>query len=127
MNERNTPYVAEAIDYMTQVGHATNADLLERLRSKYSDLTATTIHRITARLVERSKLAIAPVANGNVKRFDANIEPHDHFHCGNCDMLRDVVIADEIRPILERSIGGDCRISGNLVISGLCKSCSKEK
>ena len=112
---------------MVQAGHATNADLLEKLQSSYPNVTATTIHRITTRLVERGKLAVAPVANGNVLRFDANIEPHDHFHCSSCDMLRDTNVADKIRPALEQSIGEGCSISGNLVISGLCKNCNKEK
>lgn len=111
---------------MESAHHATNLEILEHLQKTYSDVSATTVHRITTRLVERGKLALAPAAKGNVMRFDVNTEPHDHFLCSNCDMLRDTNVASEIRPLIEQSIGDGCSISGNLVVSGLCKKCNKE-
>ena len=125
MSERVTHYTESVLTRMLQVGHATNGELLEYLRVDHPELSATTVHRITARLVERGKLAVAPVAAGNVMRFDAATAQHDHFHCRGCDLLRDTMIAESIRPILEDSIGDGCRVSGNLVISGLCKNCNK--
>jgi Fe2+ or Zn2+ uptake regulation protein len=126
MIERSTRYVKDVQDFLGHVGHATNIEILEHLQKTYTDVSATTVHRITARLVERGKLSLAPAAKGNVMRFDANTESHDHFLCSNCDMLRDTDVADDIRPLIEKSIGDGCKISGNLVISGLCKKCNKE-
>ncbi len=126
MSERSTRYTKAVQGYLTEVGHATNVEVLEYLQKSYADVSATTVHRITTRLIERGKLAMAPIAKGNVMRFDINTEPHDHFVCSNCDMLRDTHIASAIRPLLEESIGDGCQISGNLVVSGLCKKCSKE-
>ncbi|HEY8992945.1 MAG TPA: transcriptional repressor [Candidatus Microsaccharimonas sp.] len=126
MIERSTRYIKDVEEYLKKTGHSSNGEILESLRKRYADISATTVHRITARLVERGKLSLAPVAKGNVTRFDALVEPHDHFLCRNCDMLRDTNVADDIRPILEKSIGDGCVISGNLVITGVCKKCSKE-
>ncbi len=126
MTERLTRYVKDVEDYLKKTRHSSNGEILEHLQKKYADVSATTVHRITTRLVERSKLSLAPVAKGNVMRFDTSSEPHDHFLCSNCDMLRDVNVADGIRPILEQSIGDGCSISGNLVITGLCKKCTME-
>ncbi len=122
-----TRYTQDVLEHVARIGHATNSELLGHLNASYPELSATTVHRITARLVERGTLAIAPVASGGVMRFDANTTEHDHFHCSSCDMLRDTTIADKIRPVLEQSIGEGCRITGSLVISGLCKNCNNEE
>lgn len=125
MKERTTKYVSDALMYIGRVGHATNTDILEHLRNTYPNVTATTVHRMTARLVERKQLALAPAALGNAMRFDTNTTPHDHFQCSNCGLLRDASIADVVRPIIEKSVGDGCRISGRLVITGLCKKCNE--
>jgi len=126
MIERATRYVDEIEDYLLEKGHSTNIDILEYMQKKHAAISATTIHRITTRLVERGKFSVAPVTKGSSMRFDINTDPHDHFLCSNCDMLRDTNVANDIRPILEQSIGDGCSISGNLVITGLCKKCHKE-
>lgn len=126
MTERMTQYIKDVESYLLEKGHSSNVEILEYLQKKYSAISATTIHRITTRLVERGKVSLAPVTKGNAMRFDANTEAHDHFLCSNCDMLRDTNVADDIRPILEQSIGDGCSISGNVVITGLCKKCNKE-
>lgn len=122
--KRSTKYVIAVKEYLTVAGHATNNDILEDLRQKYKDLSATTIHRITARLLDRGEISLAPAANDNSMRFDANIMPHDHFKCTECGSLRDANIKSKIQPILEAAIGGGCNISGRLTISGLCNKCS---
>lgn len=126
MIERSTQYVEDIENYLSEKGHSSNVEILGYLQKKYAAISATTIHRITTRLVERGKLSLAPATKGNAMRFDANTEAHDHFLCSNCDMLRDTNVADNIRPVLEQSIGDGCSISGNLVITGLCKKCNKE-
>ena len=126
MTERSTRYVRDVQGYFEKKRHATNVEVLDYLQKKYPHVSATTVHRITSRLVERGKLALAPMAKGNVMRFDATTTQHDHFVCSNCDMVRDAHVADAIRPILEESIGEGCQISGSLVVTGLCKKCNKE-
>jgi Fe2+ or Zn2+ uptake regulation protein len=109
------------------MGHATNVELLELLHKKYPKVSATTLHRITTRMVERGELQIAPPGPGNVLRFDANTSQHDHFMCTNCRMLRDAQLREMVRPEIEKSIGDDCRLSGRLTVTGLCKNCTEEK
>lgn len=111
---------------MSQQGHATNVELLGRLRAIYPGLSATTVHRITARMVERGELQMAPSSRDNNMRFDANLSPHDHFMCDQCGLLRDANLGDIVRPEIERAIGSDCSISGSLTVSGICKQCHKE-
>lgn len=124
--ERTTKYVLAVKEYLAHAGHATNAELLLALQQQYPQLSATTIHRITARLIERGEILLAPAGKDNVLRFDANKVPHDHFMCLNCGLLRDASLDQKVRPLIEESIGDGCKISGRLIVSGLCKNCNQK-
>jgi Fur family peroxide stress response transcriptional regulator len=121
---RQTKYCNAIKSTLTDKGHATNNELLVELRKSFAELSATTVHRATARLASRGEVGLAPATKDGSMRYDANIKPHDHFLCNNCDMLRDTDVKHKITPILESSII-DCQISGRLTISGTCKNCIK--
>ena len=123
VTSRQTKYCQAIEQTLSHLGHATNLELLNKLNKFYPNLSATTIHRATARLAERGLIAIAPSDINGSMRYDSNIMPHDHFQCSGCGVLRDTDIKDQVAPILESTIG-DCNISGRLVIVGLCKKCS---
>jgi Fur family transcriptional regulator, peroxide stress response regulator len=120
---RQSKYCQEIMRVMQGLKHATNAELHTSLKQKYPELSATTVHRATARLAERGNLCIAPPANDGSVRYDANIKPHDHFMCTKCGFVQDINIKDSIMPILESSIK-ECCLTGSLTIGGTCKSCS---
>lgn len=124
--DRTTKYISAVRELMTKFGHATNAELLTHLQINYPSLSATTVHRITARMTERGELQLAPTGRDNALRYDANLAPHDHFHCDSCGLLRDADLGSLIRPQIEKAIGSDCSISGSLTVSGICKQCHKE-
>jgi Fur family transcriptional regulator, peroxide stress response regulator len=120
---RQTKY-CDAIEVAIAMrGHATNAELIALLRKQFPDVSATTVHRASARLAERGVIAVAPATKDGSMRYDANVQPHDHFMCSVCDAIRDTDIKDKVTPVLEAAIEG-CNISGRLTISGLCKQCS---
>ncbi len=121
--ERQTKYCLAIEDTLKVMGHATNVELLRSLRATYPELSATTVHRATARLASRGKIAIAPLTRDGSIRYDSTTTPHDHFQCVSCGTLRDTDVKDKITPILECSMG-DCSISGRLTISGVCKQCN---
>lgn len=122
INQRQTKYCKSIEHALSQCGHATNAELLKVLHERYPDVSATTVHRATARLAERGAIATAPPALDGSMRYDANTSPHDHFCCTKCGMLKDADIKDKITPILKASIK-DCGISGRLTVTGICNKC----
>jgi len=122
---RQTKYCQAIENLLVSLGHATNTKLLVELRKLYPDVSATTVHRATARLALQGKIAVAPSSIDGSMCYDANVAPHDHFQCTSCGALRDTDIKDSVVSILESSLD-DCRISGRLTINGLCKQC-KEK
>lgn len=125
ITQRQTKYCQAIEVSLTNMGHATNNELLIELRKSYPDLSATTVHRATARLAARGTIAIAPTSHDGSMRYDTNVVPHDHFLCTNCGILRDTDVKNKMIPILESTIG-DCHISGRLTISGICKKCKEE-
>jgi len=124
-HERTTRYTIRVRETMEKMGHATNGELLAALHDAFPHLSATTIHRITTRMVERGELRLAPSGSDNNLRFDANTTAHDHFMCEKCGILKDASIGEQLRPQIEAAIGDDCSISGNLTVSGICKECRR--
>lgn len=123
--QRQTKYCQAIETMLNRLGHATNAQLLAELRQTYPELSATTVHRATARLAARGVIALAPPSRDGSRRYDANTRPHDHFECASCDLLRDTDVKAKLIPVLESTID-DCHISGRLTISGNCKQCKGE-
>ena len=124
VQSRQTKY-CEASEHALKIkGHASNSELIMLLRESFPEVSATTVHRATARLASRGKIALAPPTIDGSMRYDANVQPHDHFSCSKCGILRDTDIKQQIIPILEQSIG-DCSISGRITVSGICKNCKE--
>ncbi|HTK39460.1 MAG TPA: transcriptional repressor [Patescibacteria group bacterium] len=119
---RTTKYVELIQEALDDLGHATNAQLVSRLRQVYPDVSATTIHRITQRFVEDGRAQHAPNTATGAKLFDANIVAHDHFECAGCGELRDITIPNHQRTVIRDAIG-DCRVDGPLKIVGTCCNC----
>lgn len=122
--QRQTKYCQAIENMLSSLGHATNTELLMELRKTYPDVSATTVHRATARLALRRKIAVAPPSTDGSMRYDTNLAPHDHFQCMSCGLLRDTDVKDKVASILESSIG-DCHVSGRLTITGTCKQCKE--
>lgn len=121
---RQTKYCYAIKNALARCGHATNSALLDELRRFFPGLSATTVHRATARLAARGEIGWAPDTKDGSMRYDANLQPHDHFVCSDCDNLRDIDIKNKLLPILGSSIA-DCQLSGSITISGTCKNCIK--
>ena len=119
---RQSKYCNAIKSALARYGHATNSMLLDELRRIFPGLSATTVHRATARMAFRGEIGLAPATKDGSMRYDANLQLHDHFVCSDCDNLRDINIKNKLLPILESSIT-DCQLSGSLTIKGTCKDC----
>lgn len=105
-----------------QLGHATNAMIIAEVRRTFPGVSATTVHRATARLAARGELMQAPADLQGAMRYETSKDPHDHFMCTLCGQLRDVDIATEVAKLLEEKLV-ECRPSGRVVVSGVCSRC----
>lgn len=126
MQRRQTKYSKAVKQVIQHLDHATNLEIHMAMQGGFPNVSATTIHRVTKRLVDEGEISLAPSKRDGSARFDSVIEPHDHFVCNECERLRDVDIAGAVIPVLESTLEG-CKISGRLVIYGTCQQCHKKE
>jgi Fur family peroxide stress response transcriptional regulator len=123
---RSTKYTTEVKSIIKEYNHATNNQILKELRQTYPEVTATTVHRITARMAERGEISEAPLNMHGSLRYDSNTSDHDHFLCQSCGGIRDIDVASSVIPEISEALGG-CKITGRLVINGSCETCLVKK
>jgi Fur family transcriptional regulator, peroxide stress response regulator len=122
---RMTPQTKAVVEYVNQSGHATNKQILLSIRSNFPNLSATTVHRITQRLISAGLLARGPEIEGSTT-VDSNLRAHDHFICKNCNGLKDININDVIRVSIQKQTGLSVATS-QLTIFGDCTNCRAKR
>ena len=127
-NERQTKYATTVYEVFKELKHATNIQILEAVQQTYPEVSATTIHRVTARLKERGKIGCAPKPTNGSERYDITPEPHHHFMCVSCSGICDVPETEEARRVIEqlKELSGECALAGTLTLRGVCKKCKPE-
>ena len=122
VSRRITKYTDSILSILCQLQHATNAEIASRLRELYSNVSDTTVHRITQRLRDDGVIGLAPASRQGCLRYDFSPESHDHFICSECDSLQDIKVPDSVRCQIERQLDGCC-FDGPLAITGVCQQC----
>ena len=126
VSRRITKYTDSILSILCQLQHATNAEIASRLRELYSNVSDTTVHRITQRLQSDGVIGLAPASKQGCLRYDFSPESHDHFICSECDSLQDIKVPDSVRCQIERQLDGCC-FDGPLVITGVCQQCKNRR
>lgn len=62
VSRRITKYTDSILSILCQLQHATNAEIASRLRELYSNVSDTTVHRITQRLRDDGVIGLAPAS-----------------------------------------------------------------
>ena len=126
VSRRITKYADSILSILCQLQHATNAEIASRLRELYSNVSDTTVHRITQRLQSDGVIGLAPASRQGCLRYDFSPESHDHFICSECNSLQDIKVPDSVRCQIERQLDGCC-FDGPLVITGVCQQCKNRR
>lgn len=120
---RDTKYHVAIKKAFEAIDHPTNKQLLQHLQKEFPDLSATTVHRITARMVAQGKIGIAPNNKHGSTRYDINTDEHDHFGCQSCDRLCDANIRDKVMSVIKADMK-ECSIPGPIFLAGICENCA---
>ena len=104
--------------------HPTANWLFGRLRKEFPRLSMGTVYRNIGILIEQGRLS--RIAFGSTfDRLDANMEPHYHFLCEQCDTILDLDLP--VNPSIDGWIGrnqGFVVHSHELEFHGLCPKCA---
>lgn len=123
---RMTPQTQAVIGELHKRGHASNSELLEALRDLFSDLTATTVHRITKRLVAENQIGMLRSPLDGTTLLDSNPKPHYHFACQPCGKVQDIQLSQSIVAELQETIGQPI-LQDTLIITGIRVNCPHYK
>ena len=126
VSRRITKYTDSILSILCHLQHATNAEIASRLRESYSNVSDTTVHRITQRLQSDGIIGLAPASRQGCLRYDFSPESHDHFICSEGDSLQDIKVPDSVRCQIGRQLDGCC-FDGPLVITGVCQQCKNRR
>lgn len=109
------------LDELTRFGHATNLQLHESLSERIPGLSLTSLHRITARLLERDIIGSVPT-DARTTVLDIRPEVHDHFVCRFCGGVVDIEIPDVAIQSIQQQLGTHLA-EGGLIVRGRCAVC----
>lgn len=122
---RQTKYAIAVLETLRLYKHATNLELLQNVQNAYPEVSATTIHRVSARLKDNGSIGCAPKPTNGAQRYDINPKPHHHFMCVQCSRICDVPETAEARAVINqlKELSGECALAGTLTMRGICKRC----
>lgn len=111
----------QALKTLQMLGHATNQELHAALATEMPSLSLYSLHRITARLLERGEIRLGP-SEGRRMLLDANAHPHDHFVCTSCGGIVDIAVPEAAIDTIQRQLGRNI-VRDGIVVYGRCESC----
>lgn len=100
--------------------HPSAYDIYKTLKRKMPTISLATIYNNLEKMALEGK--ILELNDGEKKRFDPNIEDHDHFLCIKCKNIYD--IPKKIKKIKYKNFKV---LSHTLYIKGVCDKCLKKE
>lgn len=110
---------ADAVSVDASNAHLSAEDVFERARLQLPELSRAAVSHELGELVEAGLLGL--VEGPGARRYDANVTPHHHFRCSECQALRD--IATTSVEVTLREDGFEFE-RAHVVLEGLCPKCA---
>ncbi|NLA42911.1 hypothetical protein GX865_02010 [Candidatus Saccharibacteria bacterium] len=124
-SRRQTKYCQAVHEALSYLDIATNNEILQYVRRDYPEVSATTIHRVTARLLRLGEISLAPPSSNGAVRYDVRVGENAYFSCSKCSRIRRLD-GQVLALLLEKQLEG-CSASGQLTVTGICKLCKEKK
>jgi Fur family ferric uptake transcriptional regulator len=103
--------------------HLTADELYERVKKKMPRISLATVYRNLEILSEVGLIGKLEVS-GRQKRFDWDVEGHDHVYCVQCHRIDNLKLDRESLGLLAPEVVDGYKITGyRLEFSGLCDEC----
>lgn len=105
--------------------HPTAEQVYHAVRRELPSVSRGTVYRNLGKLLTAERVRLVHVRD-RCARYDARLDPHDHFLCTRCTMLLDV----DVRPSGRRHPGRPMHLRGHRVEGctstyyGVCRGCA---
>ena len=105
-------------------GHPSVTEILEGIRARIPTISVDTVYRTLRLLNDLGLISTLGHRRGAV-RFDANLEPHNHYFCIRCGATTDIATLDFGRLSAPEAIADLGSVeSVDLEIRGVCVACA---
>lgn len=103
--------------------HPDVATIYRQVRRRIPTISQDTVYRNLRQLAGQDLIAVVGMSRDR-SRFDAKVEPHHHFVCTRCGIIRDFYSPrlGAIEPPKEARVFGNPE-SVHLEVKGVCKDC----
>ncbi|MEE9934859.1 MAG: transcriptional repressor [Deltaproteobacteria bacterium] len=128
MNKKHqkTAQRAAIMNYLEgNTSHPSARDIYEAVQETLSTVSLATVYNNLIILEEEGLIREIPVPGGNGKRYDANIDPHDHLICTSCRKIIDIPAATAVK-ISPEHLQGFTVQDVSVKIYGLCPDCRNQ-
>ena len=106
--------------------HPDADQVFQRVRLRMPTVSLDTVYR-TLWLLNDLGLVVTLGSSRERTRFDANLNSHHHFVCGQCGLTRDFYSADLDKIRLPDSVGDFGTIEATHVeVRGICRECGRK-
>lgn len=125
MKTRNTVQKQIILDSIKNTKiHPTASDLYDMLSKVDNTIGKSTIYRNLNQMVDNGDIKIITTHNGS-KRYDGDMEDHDHFICSKCGRVLDLGndTSNDTTPI-EKKYKFKI-VNKNTIYEGICENCLK--
>jgi len=110
---------------LTSKEHPSVEAVYEEVHKTMPNISFDTVNRTLNTLAEMGAAFIVE-GTGDVRRFDANCENHQHIKCVKCKKIFDFSHKTFENIQVPESIAGDLKVlRATVYIEGLCKSCQE--
>lgn len=103
--------------------HPTATDIYTKIRSEYPNISLGTVNSSLLAFAERGVIIIIG-ASGDPKRFEGNLDPHDHFRCIECHKITDIPQNKHKKIDIPKKLKAKYLVMGKQVLfEGKCEKC----
>ncbi len=121
-----TPQRLAILDYLEgNHAHPTAAQIFQDLKSQYPTMSMATVYNTVGSLVKLGLIRELKIDKEH-SSYDFEVEPHHHFLCRNCGLVKDVGLEappPSFRKFEEENKAHVEEVS--ILLSGLCENCAK--
>jgi Fur family transcriptional regulator, peroxide stress response regulator len=113
------------MDYLLSVkSHPTAEDVYYKVKSRLPQISLGTVYRVLNNLSQKDKAQT--ILSKRAAHFDADITPHTHFVCQECDKVFDIFDECYKCGILEKKKTKVGKIKNyKIIFYGICKNCGR--
>ncbi len=106
--------------------HLTADELYERVRKSMPRISLATVYRNLEILSEAGIIRKLEIS-GRQKRFDYEVEDHDHIYCVVCHRIENLQVdKSEIKVPEQETVKGYTITGCRLEVTGICPKCQKK-